>query len=415
MKQMNVIASIVPDKRRQKENNTFPMKLRITFKGERKYYSTGYDLTEQGWEDIKKGTTRRDLRETAKSLAKIQVDAQKCCDELDSFSFLKFESAYFPKSIINKDLQSIFDAQIKELKLNGQIGTATSYNCACVSLHKFKSTLKLEHITPEFLRHYERWLIGEGRSVTTVNMYVRTLRSVLNIAIQEGIMSVDDYPFGKRKYMIPAGRNIKKALTLEEIGKIYNYSAENGSNAERCRDYWIFIYLCNGINVKDLCLLKYANINGDFITFQRAKTVRTKRSNSEPIRISLKEEAQRVIAKWGQQPLTTDTYVFPCLKKEMTPEQERNQIQLLTHLINDHMKAIAKSLGMNKSVTTYYARHSFATILKNSGVSTEFISEALGHSSLVTTKNYLAGFEQEAIKKVTDVLVSFNKQKLAVA
>jgi len=56
---------------------------------------------------------------------------------------------------------------------------------------------------------------------------------------------------------------------------------------------------------------------------------------------------------------------------------------------------------------TYFARHSFATILKNSGVSTEFISEALGHSSLSTTKNYLTGFEEDAIKRNTDVLVSF--------
>jgi integrase/recombinase XerD len=415
MKQMNVTASVVPDKRRLKENDTLPMKLRITFKGERKYYSTGYDLTEDDWKDIKKGSTRRDLRETAKSLAEIQVNAQKCCDSLDSFSFTKFESAYFPKSIITKDLQSIFDAQIKELNANGQIGTATAYSCACVSLHKFKPVLKLEHITPDFLRDYEKWFIGQGKSVTTVSMYVRTLRTILNIAIQQGMMSVEDYPFGKRKYIIPVGRNIKKALTLEEIEKIYNYSAESGSNAERCRDYWIFIYLCNGLNVKDLCLLKYANINGDFITFHRAKTARTRRGSSEPIRISLKEEAKQIITKWGQQPLMADTYVFPCLKEGMTPVQERDQIQLLTHLINDHMKAIAKSLGFNKPVTTYYARHSFATILKNSGVSTEFISEALGHSSLTTTKNYLAGFEQEAIKKATDILVSFNKQKLAVA
>ena len=83
------------------------------------------------------------------------------------------------------------------------------------------------------------------------------------------------------------------------------------------------------------------------------------------------------------------------------------QIGLAVHLINEHMKKIAVDLGINKNVTTYFARHSFATILKNSGVSTEFISEALGHSSLSTTKNYLAGFEEEAIRRNTDVLVSF--------
>jgi len=98
----------------------------------------------------------------------------------------------------------------------------------------------------------------------------------------------------------------------------------------------------------------------------------------------------------------------------MTPQKQRDKIDLLIHLINEHMKQIAVELGIHKPITTYYARHSFATILKNSGVSTEFISEALGHTSLETTKNYLAGFEQDAIRKTTDVLTSF-KNNLKIA
>ena len=84
----------------------------------------------------------------------------------------------------------------------------------------------------------------------------------------------------------------------------------------------------------------------------------------------------------------------------MTPQKQSDTIALLVHLINDHMKEIATDVLIDKPITTYYARHSFATILKNSGVSTEFISEALGHSSLGTTKNYLAGFAQDAIKGI---------------
>jgi site-specific recombinase XerD len=76
----------------------------------------------------------------------------------------------------------------------------------------------------------------------------------------------------------------------------------------------------------------------------------------------------------------------------MTPQKQDDTIDLLVHLINDRMKQIALELEIPKPITTYYARLSFATILKNSGVSTEFISEALGHTSLETTKNYLAGF-----------------------
>ena len=98
----------------------------------------------------------------------------------------------------------------------------------------------------------------------------------------------------------------------------------------------------------------------------------------------------------------------------MTLQKQEDTIDLLVHLINDHMKQIALELEIPKSITTYYARHSFATILKNSGESTEFISEALGHTSLETTKNYLAGFEQDAIRKATDVLTSF-KNNLRIA
>jgi integrase/recombinase XerD len=228
------------------------------------------------------------------------------------------------------------------------------------------------------------------------------------------MMNFKDYPFGKRKYIIPSSKNIQKALSLEEIVKIYNYETEPGSVKDMCRDYWIFIYLCNGLNVKDFCLLTYKDIVGDFIIFNRAKTNRSGRSNPEPIRIALKEDSKRIIAKRGQHEFSPDTYIFPYLKIGMTPKKQDDTMDLLLHLINDHIKQIAIELEIHKPITTYYARHSFATILKNSGVSREFISEALGHTSLETTKNYLAGFEQDAIRKATDVLISF-KGNLRIA
>ena len=83
----------------------------------------------------------------------------------------------------------------------------------------------------------------------------------------------------------------------------------------------------------------------------------------------------------------------------MTAETERKVIQQLTKTVNKYMKRIAEKLELTKDVTTYFARHSFATVLRNSGASTEFISEALGHSSMKTTQSYLAGFEQETIHK----------------
>ena len=414
MKQRNIIVTIVPDKRRIKDDVTYPLKLRVTYKGNRKYYATGYNASLKDYSLMMENKVRGELRKINLALSEIQINAQKCCDSLESFSFLKFEALFFPKKLAITNLQSAFDSYIRELEANEQIGTASSCSCACVSLHKYKAGLKFEHLTPEFLRSYERWFLGQGKSITTVGIYLRTLRAVINVAIKQGLMGVEDYPFGKRKYIIPSGRNIKKALTIEEIAKIYNYVTEPGSVNDMCRDYWIFIYLCNGLNVKDLCLLTYKNIHGDFIIFNRAKTIRSRRSNPEPIRIALRDDSKRIIAKWGQHELSQDTYIFPYLKPSMTPQKQRDNIALLVHLINEHMKQIAVELGIYKPITTYYARHSFATILKNSGVSTEFICEALGHTSLQTTKNYLAGFEQDAIRKTTDVLTSF-KNNLKIA
>lgn len=169
------------------------------------------------------------------------------------------------------------------------------------------------------------------------------------------------------------------------------------------------MYLCNGINVKDLCLLKYENIKGDVLEFERAKTIRTKRK-VEPIRVTLTEHINQIIKKWGRNKNDGTTYIFPVLEKGLTAERERQLIQQLTQVVNTHMKEIGKALELNKQVTTYAARHSFASVLQRSGVSTEFISEALGHTNVKTTQNYLAGFEDEQKREITKVLTAFHDE-----
>lgn len=95
--------------------------------------------------------------------------------------------------------------------------------------------------------------------------------------------------------------------------------------------------------------------------------------------------------------------------KGLTPTRERQLIQQLTQVINCHLKTIAEELEIQKDLTTYAARHSFATVLKRSGVSTEFISEALGHNNLRTTQSYLAGFEDESKRETIKALTAFKK------
>lgn len=405
------IASPFIDVYHPKTDDKRTVSIRVTYNRVRKYYGTKLRLKPSEFQKIMTAKRRNEAENKIyNELISYQNKAIQIIEDLPIFTFSKFEEMYFENRDATDSVSFAFDKYIGELKEEKRIGTAVSYECAKGSLQGFDKNLKFADITPALLRKYENWMLTNNKSRTTIGIYLRSLRTIFNRANIDKSL----YPFGegKNKYSIPTGKNIKKALTLEEIGKIFNYEAPAKSMAEMAKDYWIFIYLCNGLNVKDLCLLKHKNIQGNVLIYERAKTKRSK-NNGEKITVSLKPQAKAIISKWGQLSVNPETYVFPHLNKLMSAETERKTIQQVTKNINKYMKRIAKELELNKEVTTYFARHSFATVLRNSGASTEFISEALGHSSMKTTQSYLAGFEQETIHKTTDVLTSFEILKQA--
>jgi hypothetical protein len=106
---------------------------------------------------------------------------------------------------------------IKKLLREGRIGTAVSYQCSYMSLRKFKGDVPFPLITPSFLIEYENWLKDQDVSKTTIGIYLRPLRAVFNEADAGIIKKEKSYPFGRRKYVIPTTRNIKKALELSDI------------------------------------------------------------------------------------------------------------------------------------------------------------------------------------------------------
>jgi len=135
-------------------------------------------------------------------------------------------------------------------------------------------------IKPDWLEKYQKAMELESKSLTTIGIYTRSLRTIFNIAIDEGI---ENYPFGKRKYQIPAPQNTKKALNKLELKLIFEYKPKARSWEELAHDIWMFSYLCNGANIKDICRLKNKNLNEKTITFVRAKTERTTIKNQKNI------------------------------------------------------------------------------------------------------------------------------------
>jgi integrase/recombinase XerD len=412
--------AMIQDTRFKKKGGVYAVKLRITFERKQKYFPTAHNLTKAEFEKVMYG---KRLTEDEKNLkGKIQAYESKATGVIEDLPFFDwgfFEKKYSTNRAISEFIDAAYEERINELQAAGQIGTAITYRNVRESLNKFKSGLRFQEITPELLKKYETWMLSEkvnskgkitkSNSKTTISMYLRTLRTFFNTGIENKSIHPDLYPFSKKKndkgYRIPTGNNFKKALTIEEIGKIYNYSAPDGSTLQMARDYWMFMYLCNGMNMKDMCLLTRKNVNGDILQYERAKTAH---SNGRPkiIRMALTEEAKVIIERWKS---TSGSYLFPVLTGKENPDQVWTTVQSLTRLVNKKIKIIANELGITGDIGTYYARHSFASIQMRAGTSVAFISAAMGHSSINTTQNYLAGFEDKSLKEASKHLTAFKK------
>ncbi|MES2387841.1 MAG: site-specific integrase [Bacteroidota bacterium] len=392
------------DERKQKKDGTYPLKLRITHLRKRYYFGIDESLTPEDWKKVTEAKGRGRLKELSNRIADIEAKARQIIDGLGAFTIKRFEDVYNGVPVqdsgtsIPKDrtVYKVFDAYVANLRAEDRAGTASSYNTALVSLRKFSDSPYFEDITPTFLTKYEKTMTDSGNSLTTVGMYLRALRTIFNYAIEKGIVQSNFYPFGKRKYQIPTGANVKKALTKDDVVKITNYKPKNpGTIEEQARDLWLLIYACNGMNIKDLCNLKYSNIQGNKISFIRQKTERTTRSNPKPVIAHLPEIAVAIIERWGQKPKHPDTYIFRFYEPGMDAERRFVVSKQVVHNINRWLKTISAELGIEIPVTTYTARHTFSTVLKRSGASIEFISESLGHTDMRTTESYLASFEDD--------------------
>ncbi len=399
------------DKRRETKKG-FPVKIRVTYNRQPRYYSTGIYLSEEDFEKvIGKGRKSENLKAIKTKLEKFQKKADDVIEKQgDDFTFDSFKSLYLDKPISKSDVTSYFDNYIAELIEEGRATTASSYRCARNSIQDFigkKRVIQFSDVNVKWLNKYESFMLKQGRSNTTIGIYLRSLRTLFNAAIENAILSKDKYPFGKRKYEIPASRNIKKALSKSDLKRIYEYQPSKDTWEEKAHSFWLFSYFCKGMNVKDICNLKHKNLSDKKIIFVRAKTKRSTKANQKEISITRTEDINKIISKYGTRTLSPDRNVFPFLDGTESPEREMTIVQQTTKNINNGMKKIAMALEIDDSVTTYTARHSFATMLKRGGAPTEFISESLGHSNLQTTESYLDSFEDETEEKYSKTLTDF--------
>lgn len=389
------------DQRRPNTKGTFPIRIRIMLNSLYRDYGTKQYASAEEFIKITNGHPKGTAADIKIEVLALLERAYSIIQDVDPFSFAKFNDVYLNKQSNDRNnIYNWYEDKIKELKANGQLGTALTYEYSKKSLQDFTKSeiLTFDKITPKFLEKYERQMSNP----TTVGIYLRPLRHIFNLAIDHTSGFLHDYPFKRKshetnKYKIPSPRNIKKALTKLEIKSIYEYKAEKGSSEAFYKDIWLFSYFANGINMKDICKLQYKNIKGTSIEFRRAKTERSNK-NTKPITILLTEDLNGIINEYGTKPKVKENYIFTFLKPTMSKEKEMAAIKQATKQTNKYIRKVAENLEIKAEISFYWARHSFATILKNAGVAPSFIGESMGHSSLKTTEDYFGSFESEQRK-----------------
>ncbi len=406
---------IILETRTPLQDGRFPLKIRITFDRNSRYYSVLDDekekmaLSENEFEKVLGKKPRGEYKTVRAYLIQVESRANDIITSLPYFSFDTFRNKFYDENRWNKqDLFSSLQVMIDELRKQKRIGYAKSFENSLSSLKKYtgkKSLLFSEATELKFWEEYEEWIDNPS----TTGFYVRNIRTCFNSAISQKIIPEDLYPFSRRKsetnkYQIPTGRNIKKALSLSELKLLFSYPTLEGTSEQQYKDYWFFLYLCNGCYVSDMANLKYNNIREDYIVFHRVKTARRLKSNPILVRVPIEKELGRIIDKWGNKPFTSDDYLFPILNKKMSAEKADAAVSQATKNINKFIDRIAIKIGLKGKIRSAVARHTFASSLKWNGASDEYISESLGHSNVLVTKDYLADFEDGKKKEWAKVI-----------
>ncbi len=307
-----------------------------------------------------------------------------------------FESLFDQTSKCTPQLvDSYFGQQIAIMKQAGKINTAIKYTATRTSLGKFHpAKLRFEDITLNLLADFEAFLHGAGNQSNSIATKFSVLKAVYNKAAADKIFLCKENPFALYKVGKHWTQTRKRAVHKEDIQRLMQAKlpATRSPYTEFARDIFLFSYFSAGINFKDIATLRYADMEEDRIFYRRHKTGKAMTCRLHP-------QAKGIIARYARLKTMQEDYIFPILDRHVhrTEQQIHNRVHKVLIHINRELKAWSKRLGLTTNLTTYVARHTFATVLKRSGVSVALISESLGHSDLSTTQIYLDSFENSQI------------------
>ncbi len=304
-------------------------------------------------------------------------------------------------------LQKMLSTIIGELRENGRWGTAHIYQATMNVFTAFNQQrqLPLGKLDAALLKRFEIHLRQRDCSWNTVSTYMKTLRSAYNRAVDYGYTSYIPRLFEHVYTGTKADR--KRALDASDMGFLVRGTEEDlskkvsPSNLQKTKMLFVFMFLVRGLPFVDLAYLHKKDLQGNVLSYRRRKTGRA-------LKVVLSPEAMQLVHLMANKDQDSP-YLFSILRSKDGTEAAYHEYQSALRCFNYHLSVLKKNLGMESNLTTYVARHTWATMAYYCEIHPGIISEAMGHSSIHVTETYLKPFHDKRIDEANAKVISFVK------
>lgn len=387
---------------RKGKNEKAPVYLRITYNRKSKYYNTGIRILSKHWskrsEEVK--SSHPSAKVFNQELKQLRMEVQQIGFDLDRKE--RISARNIANLLKGKNPSSFTDFAEKYLTYLRKTGSVRRSKQTKVILNKIcrftgEEQLEFGDITPDFLRdldQYMRKVIGNHQN--TVRKDYERLKMIFDEAKDREL--IDESPFDR--YKMPARQKSKKeALTYKQIKDIEALELDKESLIYHVRNYFLFSFYNAGIRFGDLCKLKWSNIQDGRLKYLMGKSQNNRSPKYKNIKLN---DYSYEILKDYRSSGSEDDYIFPILdtSKDLDdPEVFDRDKSSKNSMVNNYLKKIAKKAGIELSLSFHISRHSFARHAANSGMNIYAVSNALAHSDIKTTQNYLNGFNESLLDR----------------
>lgn len=393
---------------RRLNDGTYPLVFQIIHNRRKKILYTGFHVMETEF-DSEKGKINTDRRMNVKVNREIRrmhrllgERIRELEDSGEEYSVSDIASDICQKPIKTFYLLKYINTQIEWKKELGREGIRAAYQSTRQSLSKYLENrdIRMSQVNSQFVARYIEYLKHEGVGENTVNFYIRNFRTCYNLAVKEGLVSRGGYPFGDI-HTRPC-RTVKRALSREDMSRLLHLPLPEHSVLRFARDLFLFSFYTQGMSFVDIAFLKHKHICDEVISYSRHKS-------KQLIHIGITSQIQDLFNRYGVNRETSDkdSYIFPIIKPLRVGKKqvsEYRQYRTALSRINRALKKIAGDLDICTPLTTYVARHTWATLARDNGVPISTISAGLGHTTEGMTHVYLKDLDINHLKQINRMM-----------